>query len=439
MIPSLASQPTQTERRENRPLFALFGANAISYIGDFLTLLAIPWFVLQTTGSVTKTGFAAFFSTLPMIISAFFGGALVDRLGYKYASILSDLTSGVSVALIPLLYATVGLAFWQLLTLVFFAGLLQAPGATARSAMIPDLVARTQIPLERANAVSDGIRRVSGFIGAPLAGVLIAFTGTSNLLWLDALSFFLSAALVGLGVIGLAIATPSAVTRKKGARAYVADLWDGLRFIRHTPLILAIMLTVTITNMLDQAHFAVVYPVYVRTFFGSAIVLGVLVAAFGGAAFAGTIIFGIVGPRLPRRLTFGVCFILLSLRFGVMALVPPLFVLIITNVFTGLAAGPLNPILSTVEQEQVPQEMRARVFGVITAGAFLGSPFGAFAGGYLVQWAGIQPTLLILGVCYLLTTASLLFNPALRSMEKPEGTIGQNISADGGAQKHEYA
>jgi MFS family permease len=420
MTQTLASQTTAIEKRENRPLFALFGANAISYIGDFLLLLAVPWFVLQTTGSVTQTGIAAFFSTLPTIISAFLGGALVDRLGYKYASIVSDLTSGVSVALIPLLHATIGLAFWQLLVLVFFAGLLQAPGATARAAMIPDLVARTSMPLERANAVSDGIRRVSGFIGAPLAGVLIAFTGTSNLLSLDALSFLLSALLIGLAVKNIPSVTRPSSAQSKGVRHYVADLGEGLRFIRRTPVILAIMLTVTMTNLLDEAHFAVVYPVYVQSFFGSAIVLGVLVAAFGGAAFAGTIIFGIIGPRLPRRLTFGVCFILISLRFGVMALVPPLFVLIITNIISGLAAGPLNPIISTIEQEQVPQEMRARVFGAITAGSFLGMPFGAFAGGYLVQWAGIQPTLLILGVCYLLTTASLLVNPALRNMEKPQ-------------------
>jgi MFS family permease len=225
---------------------------------------------------------------------------------------------------------------------------------------------------------------------------------------------------VGLGVTSIATAAPPAAAQKKGARAYMADLWEGLRFIRNTPLILAITLTLVITNLLDEAHFAVVYPDYVRTFFGSAIVLGVLVASFGGAAFAGAIIFGIIGHRLPRRVTFGVCFILISLRYGVMALVPPLWVLIITNILSGLAAGPLNPIMSTVEQEQVPQEMRARVFGATTAGAFLGMPFGAFAGGYLVQWAGIQPTLLILGACYLLTTASLLFNPALRSMEKPK-------------------
>jgi MFS family permease len=445
------SAAEKTGQRAHGPLFALFGANIISYIGDYLTLLAIPWFVLQTTGSVAETGITAFFSTLPTVISSFFGSALVDRLGYKRTSIVSDLTSGVSVALIPLLYSTVGLAFWQLLALVFFAGLLPAPGATARSSLLPDLVARTDMRLERANALSDGIRRVSGFIGAPLAGVLIALTGTNNLLWLDALSFFLSALLVGLAVTNIAAPAGATAAQGKAARRYLADLLEGLHFILRTPLILALTLTVTITNLLDQANFAVIYPDYVRQFFGSAIVLGVLVAAVGGAAFASTIIFGSIGHRLPRRLTFGVCFVLASLRFGIMALVPPLPVLIISNVVTGLAVGPLNPIMSTVEQEQVPQEMRARVFGTTSAGVMLGIPLGGFAGGFLVQAAGLQPTLLILGACYLLTTASLLVNPALRAMDKPEAleeqklrpyrTTGQQIARenrpDGAEKSHE--
>ena len=409
----LENQNAEVTRTRNLPLFAFYGANTISYVGDILMALAVPWFVLQTTGSVTKTGIAAFFSTLPTIISAFFGGALVDRLGYKRMSVVSDITSGVSVGLIPLLYYTTGLAFWQLLALVFCAGLLQAPGMTARSSMVPELVAPTTIPLERANALSDGIRRVSGFIGAPLAGLLIAFSGTGTLLTVDAASFFISALLIGLAVPKMA-----ALASSEGVRKYMADLLEGLRFIRHSPLILTIVLTVMITNMLDEAHFAVIYPDYIKHFFGSAVVLGVLVAAFGGAAFAGTLIFGAIGHRLPRRLTFSVCFILISLRFWIMALVPPLAILIVTNIFSGLSAGPLNPIMTTLEQEQVPQEMRARVFGTTTAGVFLGMPLGVILSGYLVQAIGIQASLLVVGACYLATTISLLVNPAVRSMEK---------------------
>ena len=118
-------QRAETTPRKRLPLSAFFTGSAISYIGDMLTFLAIPWFVLQITGSVTQTGITAFFSTLPSVFSAFFGSTLVDRLGYKRTSVLGDIASGATVALIPLLYHTVGLAFWELLALVFLGGLLK--------------------------------------------------------------------------------------------------------------------------------------------------------------------------------------------------------------------------------------------------------------------------------------------------------------------------
>ena len=49
------------EKRYRLPLFTLFIANAISYVGDYLTLIAVPWFVLSTTGSITKTGITSLF------------------------------------------------------------------------------------------------------------------------------------------------------------------------------------------------------------------------------------------------------------------------------------------------------------------------------------------------------------------------------------------
>ena len=60
--------------------------------------------------------------------------------------------------------------------------------------------------------------------------------------------------------------------------------------------------------------------------------------------------------------------------------------------------------------------MRARVFGSISAGVLIGIPLGTFAGGYVATWLGLKATLLIMGALYLLTTASLLVNPALKKM-----------------------
>jgi len=405
----------ETTLRTRLPLYAFFTGSAISYVGDMLTFLAIPWFVLQTTGSVTQTGMTAFFSTLPSVFSAFFGSTLVDRLGYKRTSVIGDIASGVTMALIPLLYYTIGLAFWQLLALVFLGGLLKSPGVTARSALVPDLAARATMRLERANALADGVNRISRFIGAPLAGVLIALIGTSNLLWLDAASFAVSAILIGLAVPS----TAPLIAAGEKTYHYIATLWQGVRFLQHDAFLVTILVTVMITNLLDAAWSSVVGPAYIKSIFHSALPFGLLIAALGGAAFVGTLIFGMAGHRFPRRLTFAIGYTIGgALRFWVF-LLPVLPLLIVWQIIAGLAIAPINPLLDTVLQERLPVEMRARVFGTINAGVLAGVPLGTFASGYLVAWLGFHITLLLMGALYLVTTLSLLINPATRTMEKP--------------------
>lgn len=406
--------PQKTIHSKGLPIYAFFIGSAISYTGDILTLLAIPWFVLQTTGSVTQTGITAFFSTLPTIFSAFFGSVLVDRLGYKRTSVIGDIASGMTVMLIPLLHHTSGLAFWQLLALVFLGGLLKSPGVTARSSLVPDLAQMANMRLERANALFNGVNRVSGFIGAPLAGVLIAIIGTSNLLWLDAASFAISAMLIGLAVPS----TSPVISKEDGASNYLATLWEGVRFIWRDSLILSIVVTAMITNLLDGAFFSVVEPAYIKHIFNSAIPLGLLVAALGGSSFVGTLIFGTIGHRLPRRLTFGIGYTIGGAIRIWMLLIPILPLLIAWNAIAGLFIGPINPLIDTTMQERVPAGMRARVYGTMGAGVLAGIPLGTFISGYVVAWIGLQATLLVIGALYLSTTLSLLINPALRKMEQ---------------------
>lgn len=393
------------------PLSAFFSANLISYVGDRLTLLAIPWFVLQTTGSVAKTGITAFFTTLPSIFSAFFSGPLVDRLGYKRTSVLGDIASGISTMLIPLLSHTIGLAFWQLLVLVFLGGLLKAPGETARASLLPDLGSNAKVRMERVNSIGDGLSRVSGLLGIPLAAVLIVLIGASNLLWLDAASFFLSALLIGMVV-------PSSIVKKAASEheQIPGTVLDGLHFIVSNRLLLSLILTSTITNLLDAALFGVGMPVYAKQIWGSVLPIGLLSGTFGGCAFLSTVLFGIFGHRLPRRMTFALCYIAIGVRFWALAFRLPLPALVPIYAFNGLAVGPLNPIGMTVEQEITPVEMRARVFGATSAGYLAGIPLGGLVGGYLINWIGLLPALFTMGATYLMVTSSLLVNPALKDM-----------------------
>jgi MFS family permease len=415
-MPTGTGQPareTAATGRDRRPLLALFGANAISLTGNQLTVLAVPWFVLETTGSATRTGITAFFSILPVVLAAFFGGAVVDRLGYKRASVLSDLASGVTVALIPLLSAVDLLPFSVLLALVFLGALLDAPGATARRALLPDLAEAGGMPIERATSSVQVIQRGSHLLGAPLSGALIALLGPANVLWLDAATFAVSAALVGFAIPATRLPAPA------GGESYLASLAVGLRFIRQDRLLLAIVLTLAVTNFLDAAWLSVVAPVFAREAYGSAVSLGLMFGAAGGGSVVGALAYAAVGHRVPRRPIFVAGFILTSLPMLLLATLPPLPVAVAAQAIGGLASGPLNPIIGAVVYERIPAEMRGRILGTLTAGAWFAMPLGVLVAGFALDGVGLRPTLLAIGACYLVTTLTLVVNRAIEGMERP--------------------
>ena len=403
----------QPRAHNSIPLYSLFIANAISLVGNVFSLIAIPWFVLQTTGSATQTGITGFFTILPVVLAGFLGGTLIDRLGYKRTSIIADYASGITTALIPLLYATIGLEFWQLLVLVFLGALLDTPGSTARSALLPELAEQAGMPIERATSLIHVIERGARLVGAPLAGLLIGLIGTANVLWLNAASFVVSAAIIGLMIPAI---TPATEETKSGK--YFEELKDGLRFIAQDKLILSIVVMVMLTNFLDAIFGGVVQPVYVKETFGSALNLGLLIAANGGGAVIGGLIFAIIGPRLPRHATFVGAFVLTGFKLWAYAAYPPIAVLIAVTVITSIGAGPLNPIIGAVEFERIPPSMRGRVFGAIGAGAWLAMPFGMLLGGILTDKYGTFPMLIGLAITFFITTLSMAFIPAMKEMNR---------------------
>jgi len=408
---------TLATQKNSLPIYSLFTANAISLVGNVLSAIAIPWFVLQTTGSATQTGITGFFTVLPVVLASFFGGTLVDRLGYKRTSIIADLASGVTTALIPLLYFTVGLQFWQLMILVFLGALLDTPGSTARSALIPELAEMAHMPIERATSLIHIIERGSRLIGAPLGGLLIAWIGTENVLWLDAASFFISA-----GIIGLVIKVQTPVQHEEQAPGgkYFDELREGLKFIYNDKLVLAIVVMIMLTNFLDAIYSGVVQPVFVKQVYGQALDLGLLIAASGAGAVIGALIYSSIGLRFPRHAVFVFGFVLTSLRFFLFATYPSIWIAVPFVVFASMGAGPLNPIIGAVEFERVPKNMRGRVGGAIGAGAWSAMPLGMLIGGVLTEQLGVRPMLIGLGIIYLITTLSMAFIPAMKEMNRRE-------------------
>lgn len=402
------------------PLTAVLAANSISTAGTSLTLIGVPWFVLETTGSAGRAGLVAFCATLPIVVSALIGGPVIDRIGRRRVSIGSDTVCGLAVAAVPLLYYADALAFWMLCALMALGGLAHTPGNTARYVLVPDLAEHAGTTLARAASLFDAVSRGARMVGAALAGVLIALVGAETVLLLDAATFLASAALVAAGVRGVRAAEPVKAAAPVSLRTYRRELREGYAYLFGNRLLLGVVVMVLFMNGTDQGWNAVLLPVHASAELGGARDLGLLTALFGAGGLTGALLYGAVGHRYSRRTVFTVCVVLCGApRFLVAALTGTTLPLAVTMVLSGIAGGVLNPILTTVIYGSVPDALRSRVSGAITAGCELAMPVGGLAAGLLVESAGASGALLAMGAVYLTATLSPLVFPAWRAMDAP--------------------
>ncbi|WP_335940950.1 MFS transporter [Streptomyces sp. PTD5-9] len=423
------------EHRSRVPLAAVLAANSISTAGTSLTVIAIPWFVLETTGSAARAGVVAFCATLPIVVSALIGGPVIDRVGRRRVAVASDAVCGVAVAAVPLLHRTGALTFWTLCALMALNGLAHTPGNTARYILVPDLAEHAGTTLARAASLFDAVSRGARMVGAALAGVLIALTGAENVLLLDSATFGASALLVALGVRGIRAAEPRPAAAPVSLRTYGGELREGYTYLRGNRLLLAIVLTVLFMNGADQGWNAVLLPVHASTELAGARDIGLLTALFGAGGLIGALLYGAIGHRCSRWAVFAVCVMLSGTpRYVVAALTGTTVPLAVTMALSGIAVGVLNPVLTTVIYGSVPDGLRSRVSGVLTAGGELAMPVGGLAAGLLVEAAGARGALLVMAGGYLLVTLSPLVFPVWRTMDEPRTPAAPGTGTGGGAE-----
>ncbi|MET8505645.1 MFS transporter [Streptomyces sp. NPDC004787] len=419
----------RTDTRSRRPLATVLSANAVSISGNSLTLIGVPWFALETTGSAGKAGLVAFCAAVPVVVSAIAGGPVIDRIGRRRVSVVSDLVCALALAAIPLLNAAGLLHFWMLCALMGVTGLFHAPGETARHVLVPDLARHAGTPLSRAASLYDAVSRGARMTGAAVGGLLVALIGADTVLYVDAATFLVSALLVLAGLRGIPAAEPLRDAPALNLAAYRADLREGYAFLLRTRLLLAVDLMVMVTNGLALSWSAVLLPIHAREELGGAAAQGLLVAVFGGSALAGALLYGVVGHRFPRRPVFTVGFLMSTAPILTAACTETVAPMVVAGVLGGLGAGVLNPILTTAFYETVPEELRSRVGGASTAAVLLTTPLGGLAAGFLVESVGITGALLTIGGAYVLATLSPLLFPVWRELDAPAGGTGPAAAA----------
>jgi MFS family permease len=412
-------------RTQRIPLYGWLTAEAISLLGTRVSMIAIPWLVLTTTGSPTQTGLVAFAEITPMVLLKAFGGPLVDRVGPRRMAITADALSFLAVGLIPLLHHTGALSFPLLLGLVAIAGALRGPGDAATTALIPALVERADVPYERATGLSSAIERGATMVGAAIAGGLVATIGAANAVAVDAVSFAVCAVLLLLTTRSLEPRRLDSFDRRTedegepATASYAAELRDGWNFLRRDAVLMSLCVMVAVTNLLDLAWSAVLLPVWAHDSGAGVGAVGLVFSVWGGASMLGSVVAAAYGTRLPRFQTYLIAFLVTGLpRFVLFAIGVPLWAILAMCVVGGVSSGFLNPVLGAVQFERIPRAMVGRVTALSSALCWSLMPFGGVLGGVLVSGIGLSPAFLVIGFAYFAATMSPALIPSFRGMNR---------------------
>lgn len=417
--------------RSLRPLVGVLASSAVSLTGTRVSAVALPWFVLATTGSATMTGLVAFAEMTPYVLVKALTGPLVDRLGPRVVSWTTDAVSAVAAGLVPLLHALGLLPFGLLLGMVAVIGAMRGPGDLAKSVMVPEAADRARVPLERATGLSGVTERLASTLGPAVGGGLVAMAGPMAGVLVNAAAFALGSLIIalalprGMGRTAAPATGAGAVepgTAGPGGGGHWRMFREGFAFLRAEPLLLTVIVTIGITNLLDAGFATVLVPVWAQDSGNGPAAIGLTGSAMGIAAVAGSLIAAGVAHRLPRRAVFFAGFLLAGApRFLVLASGAPLWTVVAVFAVAGFGSGFLNPILGAVLFERVPRPLLGRVHALGDSLAWAGIPLGGLLAGAAVALVGLIPVLAASGVLYFLTTGAAGLRREWREMDRLRG------------------
>ncbi|MFF8477108.1 MFS transporter [Streptomyces sp. NPDC015414] len=417
--------------RSLRPLSGVLAAMAVSLTGTRVSAVALPWFVLVTTGSATQTGLVAFCEMTPYVAVKAFTGPLVDRIGPRAVSWTTDLASATAAAAVPSLHALDLLSFPLLLALVALIGAVRGPGDLAKEVMVPEAAERGGVPLERATGLSGVIERLASTMGPVAGGALVALLGPLTGLAVNAVCFALGSVIIGVALPhGMGHAVEESGSQAEDGETgggYWRRFGEGFTFLRGEPLLLSVIVMVGITNLLDAGFSTVLMPVWAKESGNGPAAIGLTGSVMGAAAVAGSLIAALAAHRLRRRAVFFTGFLLAGApRFLILASGAPMGAVLAVFAVSGFGAGFLNPVLGAVLLERVPRRMLGRVGALGDSLAWAGIPLGGLITGAVVASVGLAPVLLAGGAAYFLTTNLTGLRPEWREMDRAGGRDAQD-------------
>jgi MFS family permease len=401
--------------RENLAFRRFFAGQAVSLVGDQITLIALPLVgVLVLHAGAAQMGYLGTAALLPNLLFSLHAGAWVDRRGRRRQMMLAtDLGRAALLLSIPVVYAFHALTIEQLYVVGFVEGTLSVLFQVSYSSLFAALVPRERYM--EASSLLNGSRALSFVSGPSLGGVLVQVLSAPAALVADAISFLVSA----FSLSRISPPEPPTETAERG------HLGAGWRYIRSSPIVLASLLATATINFFNFVFWALFILYATRSLHVHPGILGAVL----GAASVGGVIGSIVTGRIGRRFGIGPAFAFGCLLFPTpLVLVPlaggPRWVvfgcLFLAEFFSGFGVMILDITAGAIRAALVPDRLRARVSGAYMLVNYGVRPVGALVGGLLGSEIGLRPTLWIASLGAIAGVLWLLPSPLMRLRELPE-------------------
>jgi MFS family permease len=400
--------------RDNRQFRTFFAGEAISLVGDQITLIALPLVaVLALDATPAQMGYLVTVALLPNLLFSLHAGAWIDRAGRRRrVMIVADLGRAAALASVPIAYAFGVLTFAQLYVVGFATGLLSVFFFVSYTTLFVVLVPRERYV--EANSLLQGSRALSGVVGPSLGGALVQLLSAPVALAADAASFLGSA--VSLGLI-----RPQEPPTEPAQSGHLSA---GLRYILHSRPIRASLAATATINFFNFVFFAL-FVLYANRYLG--IGPGALGVVLGLGA-AGAVVGALITGRLSRLIGIGPTYVVGCVVFPAPLVLVPLAggprwlvlgCLFLAEFVSGLGVMLLDISSLAIKAALVPDRLRARVTGAYMVVNYGVRPLGAFLGGVLASLIGVRTTLWIAGAGGMLGFLWLLPSPIPRMRELP--------------------
>ena len=392
---------SRAEILRNGPLRALLAAEVISTTGSQMTWLALPWFVLRTTGSPARMTLVMAAELIGLAVAGLPSGQLLQRIGARRTMLLADAARFPLMLLVPLLHWSGHLSYAPLVVLAFLLGALAAPYFTAQRVIVPELLGEDERTVTQATALTQGATRVTMLLGPPVAGVLIGVLDAASVLVIDAATYVVSFLLVAIFVPG---------RRPLVEEGETGGIVAGLRFLAREPLLRVWIPLFVAGDAAWNAFFAAIPVLVVDRFGADAKIAGVLFAGFGLGALVGNFLsFRFLAERFDalKLIALSVPFQaaplwLLPLHVGA----PVLFAAILAS---GIANGICNPSIHSTWTLRMPQSIRAHAMAASGTIWGVGTPIGLVAAGPVLSAFGARPVLVAFAAVQSVCMAGVAF------------------------------